>query len=116
MPKIKLTKGERLFLIRKRRGVSQAEFARRYGVSHDTLSKVEKGRKAPSYNITVRGRINPTPGELIVALRRRLNMSQGELAERLGVSKMTVIARENGRGDVEEVLKYLLRGDVHGQP
>lgn len=87
--------------------MSQADFAARYGVSHDTLSKVEKGRKAPSYDITVRGRINPTPEEMIVIFRRRLGLSQGELAEKLGVSKMTVIARENGRGDVEYVLSVL---------
>jgi transcriptional regulator with XRE-family HTH domain len=107
VPRIKLTKGERLFLVRRRRGVSQAEFARHYGVSHDTLSKVEKGRKAPSYDITVRGRINPTPPELVVVLRRRLGLSQAELAEKLGVSKQTILMREQGVGDVEYVLSVL---------
>jgi DNA-binding XRE family transcriptional regulator len=55
----------------------------------------------------VRGRINPTPPELVVVLRRRLGLSQAELAEKLGVSKQTILMREQGVGDVEYVLSVL---------
>lgn len=105
--KIKLTPGERLYLVRRRRGISQVDFAARYGVSHDTLSKVEKGELKPEHKITVYGRIAPTKGELITILRRRLGMTLDELAEKLEMSKITLMARERGKGDVDYVIAVL---------
>lgn len=104
---VKLTKGERLYIVRRRRGMSQEDFAARFGVSHDTLSKVEKGRKLPPHAITVYGRVAPTKGEQITILRRRLGLTIAELALHLDLSKVTMMARERGIGDVDYVLGFL---------
>jgi transcriptional regulator with XRE-family HTH domain len=105
--RVRLTNGEKLFIIRRRRGINQADFAARYSVSHDLLGKIEKGERPAPIRLTVR-KIPPlTVPEKIVVLRRRLGMSQRELAKKLGVTKQTMLKREQGVGDTEYVLSVL---------
>jgi transcriptional regulator with XRE-family HTH domain len=104
---VRLTNGEKLFIIRRRRKVNQADFAARYGVSHDTLMRIEKGKRPAPIRLTVREFPPLTKGEQIVILRKRLGLTQRELALQLDMSKPTLITRENDMGDTEYVLGFL---------
>lgn len=104
---IKLKKGELLYILRRRRGLNQAAFAKRYGITHDVLSEIEKGRRAVPPNLRPGGRIAPTKGERVTALRRRLGLSIPDLAHLFDISHITLIARERGEGDASEILDWL---------
>lgn len=111
-----LTKGERVYLLRRRLGKSQEDVADNIGISHDTLSKIEKG-VAPARltaallkgnSLLYRSRsVRPTKGELITVLRRRLGLTIAELALQFDLSKVTLMSREKDRGDTEYVLGFL---------
>jgi transcriptional regulator with XRE-family HTH domain len=98
--RVKLTKGERVFLQRRRYRLTQEHAARRMSMSHDTLSKIEKGKPvADGYgtsplSFVARG-LRPTKGEMITILRKRLGITLDGLADRLNVSRVTIFNREH---------------------
>lgn len=88
-----MTKGERLGILRRRERLSQAQYARVFGVSRDTYYKWENdvNSTAPSVDLT-----DITLPEACGVLRRRAGITQKELASILGVSRVTINRMERG--------------------
>lgn len=98
----RLTPAERLWLWRRLAGLTQAAAAGRLRVPLRSYQRAEAGNtgciappRAP----------RPSPGDLCALARRRSGLSLREAARRLGVSHVTLLARE-GRGDQQLVLAW----------
>jgi DNA-binding transcriptional regulator YiaG len=112
---MRLTHGEKLFLIRRRRGMNQDAFGARWGLTHDHLTKLERDM-APMPANMLPLKIRPTEGEIITVMRRRLGWTIKGLARYMRASHVTVIRAERGEGDVERYklsLIALLREGGH---
>jgi transcriptional regulator with XRE-family HTH domain len=97
---MRLTKGERLYLLRRRLNLTQESTARRMCISHDTLSKFEKGLPT-DYDFSGLSLIHracsirPTKGERITILRKRLGLTLMDLALQMDLSRVTLFNREH---------------------
>lgn len=93
-----LTQGERLWAWRKARGLTQAQAAGRLGTTRHRLQAMEAGAiDGQSLARRVRNSEVALPGLLALA-RRRAGVGLEGLAQALGTSRVTVLARE-ARGD-----------------
>jgi transcriptional regulator with XRE-family HTH domain len=99
---IKLTKGERLVIWRRRLRYKQKEAAAYFAVTVDTYADWEKGRREDVPVI----RLEPRPFELCYVLRRRARMTQKALAAQLGMTRLWVIKMEEGSAPVERLRAY----------
>jgi len=95
--KMIINNSEKLFLERRRDGLSQAEVADKLGVSQTTYAKREKFpfRTSDTENEYMKVKVN----EACVVLRRRESMKQIDIAKRLGVCRYTVNKMEKGQVD-----------------
>lgn len=88
------TKGEALFIWRRRRGLRQVEEAANRGVHPDVYRDWEADRRPDTQP---RQQLGPLkPHEMCVLLRRRAGMKQKELAQILGCTRLWVIKMEEG--------------------
>lgn len=87
-----LTRGEKLFLQRRRDRFSKYEQARILGVTYQIYVLWEEDRRHPP-DTTIHGL---TQLEQFVVLRRRAGMTQSSLAQRIGTSRQYLSAMENG--------------------
>ena len=51
MAKLQKLLGARVYELRKRVNLTQAQFAERVGVSNDTISRIERGIRSPSFDV-----------------------------------------------------------------
>lgn len=93
---------EDIKVARKRLGLSQQDLAEKIGVSKNTVYNYEQGKKIPESKITILRDIllsdhnTPTESEAFRIIRMNLQLTQAEIAERLGVHPRTIINYESG--------------------
>ncbi|MFH1637556.1 MAG: helix-turn-helix transcriptional regulator, partial [Candidatus Woesearchaeota archaeon] len=54
MAKLQKLLGARVYELRRRVNLTQAQFAERVGVSNDTISRIERGIRSPSFDVLER--------------------------------------------------------------
>lgn len=54
MAKLQKLLGTRVYELRKRGNLTQAQFAEKVGVSNDTISRIERGIRSPSFDVLER--------------------------------------------------------------
>jgi DNA-binding XRE family transcriptional regulator len=103
-----LTERERVYLWRRRRGLRQEDLAKRVGIHPDTLGERERGLdgKIGGRFAAYAAGLKPEPWETAVVMRRRKGLSQTVLAKKLGVTKPTIIAWEQGRWEWTRLAEY----------
>ena len=100
----RLTEAEKLFLWRRRLGLTQMEAAIKLGVSTDQIWTWEDGNmKIPMPTINV---VSPNDVEICVLKRRRANMTQKEVAKQLKVSRLWVNKMESGDVSVDRLVSF----------
>lgn len=102
----KLSKGERLYLERRRRGESTTEAAARYGVGRNKFANWERERDAVSDAPSVSLKSEPKPHEACQILRRRAGLEISELAEQVGVSRYWLRQMESGQVSVSRLVQH----------
>ena len=101
-----LTNGERLRIARRRRNLTQAQFARRFRVQLGAYKRIEadiaRGIRAPAIKRVL-------PFEACRVLRVRKGLTLGELAPRIGVSKWWLCLMERGAAPATTLLEFWTR-------
>lgn len=89
------TPGERFWLARRAAGLSGPEAALRAGLGKNALYEAERGlRPVPGLREARLKPVRPGLPELLALARRRAGTGLGGLAEALGTSRVTALARE----------------------
>lgn len=102
-PVITPSRGEALYVWRKRRGLNQVRAAEQHGVTPDKYREWEadRGEDIPR-KLVGRLRLN----EVCALLRRRKGQTQAQLAEELGCTRYWVVTMENGDGSLDRLLAH----------
>jgi DNA-binding transcriptional regulator YiaG len=116
------TSGDEIKEIRSKLDLSQSDFAEKLGVSAGTVSNWERGQSNPGSDTLeeIRDLAEQEPaedkeegdvlsGEDLKELRKDKDLSQSELAEKLGVSAGTISNWERGKGSVSETAREKLK-------
>ena len=107
---MKLTEGEKLFIVRRRAGHNQYEMSILYGVCESVYSRWELDKTKRTRDIGVVGfdlKCNGLKGfERCVILRRRDGMTQNTLAALIGVDRVWVNRMETGKENWEKLKEY----------
>lgn len=101
-----LTEGEKAMINRRRMQMTQADVAALHGVPQSKVSEWENGKGMPPMAM----RRNPLPLtelEELRLLRKHIGLTIEEVADKLGVSHVTVIAMEKGRRDPEPLVRLI---------
>jgi len=108
-----LTASEALYIDRRRRGMTQARYAKIHRTSVDKIHKWEAGLvpkdrdgeefPCPKVDITWS---QLSVNEQCVIMRRRNRMSRTDLADALGVSQQWVSQMERGRQNAAKLVSY----------
>lgn len=93
-----LTAGEALMLIRRRKGLTQTQFGKKFGLGQVSISSYETGLRAIHRVIPPKWfTLDPkelTKGENLRMLRYRMGLSVNEMAEKMRISRVTYFKRE----------------------
>jgi len=105
---MRTTNEEKLFIDRKRRGLSQTAMARRLGILGYVYRKMELGR------MVVPRSLAPRTGSLarheaLTLMRRRKGMTQRVLAARIGCCRLWVIQMESGIVPITKLSNFWLQ-------
>lgn len=101
----KLTAGERLFILRRRDGLSQTVEAGRQGVTRFIYGAWELDRNIP-YDLVIPIIEKLEPHERCVLYRRRAGKTQDAIAMDMDMSRYWVNLMENGRAPSDDLLWY----------
>jgi transcriptional regulator with XRE-family HTH domain len=102
---IHLTDGERLLLYRRRRGWTQLEAAKSYGVGVTLYKSWETAEVR--YKPPPRAQLNHVRArEVCFILRRRLGITQKELAARMGICRYWLYSMEQGDVSAKQLIEY----------
>lgn len=101
---LKPSKGESLFLGRRRANLKQAEAAEKYGVHVDIYREWEADRRTADQPWQRLGNIKLH--EKCVILRRRAKLTQRALAEKMGCTRLWVNQMENGDAPAVRLRDY----------
>lgn len=93
---MRLSKGERAYLRRRRAGLLQRDLAREQGVTRKAVMRWEADEIEPPRDLA-RALTRVAPLEELVIARRRSGLRADEIAEQLGRSRMAVWKMENGK-------------------
>ena len=122
-PKALKTLGDHLRKSRLDQGLLQKEVAARLGVSKDTVRNWELNRTKPDLRLIPRilsfldlerapGVDSSSAGELLVAHRRALGMSQSEMAKRIRIDPTTLSRWERGVQKQKLTKAAVLLGEI----
>ncbi len=101
-----IIEAEKLLIRRRRLGITQSEAAGLVGVPYRRYVEWERGeRDIPAKHIPRLGKLKPW--EQCLILRERHGMSQAEVAQALGRSRIWVGMMERGEVDCGELINYL---------
>ena len=100
---IRVTRGEKLLIERKRRGEKQIEAARRYetNLSYYCQWETDKSEENPR-----KSKMRLYGHERCALYRRRAGLMQKELAKKVGLSRYGVNLMENGRLRCRVLVEY----------
>lgn len=114
-----LSRGERLYLWRKRRGMIARDVVEHFGLSGGsrTVTDMERDRVPQEVIPELILEDGVQPWERCTILRRRAGWRIVDMAERMGLSHMTILAYERGDGGWENYVEWWsvrpsLRGDL----
>lgn len=92
---LKISKGEKLFLDRRKKGLTQPKMALALGIDYYRYRELEqKGHLDDTVKDITQ---NVCRGDYCTVMRRRLGLSQEEIAERLGTTRYIVNRMEMSR-------------------
>lgn len=102
---MRLRDEEAVYIWRRRRKISQAQAAREHGISLGEWKRMEAGRgiRKPMPVLPV---ATVNPGECCALERRRRSMSQGAVAEILGVTRQYVNMMERGAASAGTLVRF----------
>jgi len=106
MARIRLTPGERLRILRRREGKTQAQAAKAMDMPLSTYKAAEAGEDTPTWEIAVGEVGRLTDAEFCYISRRRKGLTLDDLAEQVGLSKWTICLMERGRAPIATLLDY----------
>ena len=104
-----LSTREKLFIWRKREGLSQNDAAKHFGVSRNEYTSWERMEEAMMRIPLTVSRVQTktlTPQERCVVHRRRAGMNQREVADALGLCRYTINLKETGKLPVDDLIAY----------
>jgi DNA-binding XRE family transcriptional regulator len=102
---IKPTNAEKLFLMRRRQGLSQLDMAKALGISPFAYGMLERGEVAVAqHSVSLSGPLSDA--ERCVLMRRRAGFTQKRVAKELGCSRAWVNKMERGEAKIDELLWY----------
>lgn len=102
------TPSEKLMVLRRRSGKTQAEFAKELGLALHVYGEVERGTmQMERATLVILDGIVLTESEKLTALRRRLGITQRIAALEMGVCRMTAAAMEEGKVDASPLWALL---------
>lgn len=101
---VSATRGERLFIARRRKGESQIDAAASRGVSVDIYADWEMDRRTHDQPHQQIGELKPH--EVFTLRRRRAGMTQEELAERLDCTRLWVVQMERGTVNCDRLREF----------
>lgn len=96
----RVTQNEYSFIMRNRNGTSQKQAAEASGVSRNTFGRKERLLNDEVVNTDL------TEVEICILLRKRFNLTQKELADRLGVTRFWVNQMEAGKATPTKLINY----------
>ena len=96
-----LTKGEHLFLQRRRLGLTQVEMAEYKSFTHWSYVKKEESKKKETGKL-----IRLTPFETCLLYRRRTGFTQAQVAAEMGITRKAVNKMERGIIPCDELIWY----------
>ena len=104
-----LTFAEKLFIWRHRAGMTQHQAARYLNMTGSRYTTLERGA-AEEMPTKLRNRTfdHLTPEETCVLERRRRGMTQEQVAEELGLSRVWVVRMERGLANSDKLVDYWL--------
>lgn len=103
-PLIKPTKGESLFIARRRKNINQSEAAEHFGVHVDIYREWEADRRVKDQPWQRLG--NLKFHEVCVILRRRKKWTQLQLADRIGCTRLWVVQMEAGEAPADRLRDF----------
>lgn len=110
MTATQLTKGERIFIWRRRKKLNQKQAGEELGLKRHEIFRIEKGLKVRC-GIPVQPLGNLKPLEICVLKRRRAKMTQTELGKKIGCSRWWVNQMELGLEDSGKLVKFWKKGN-----
>lgn len=103
-PLITPTKGESLFLARRRAGINQVEAAQRHGVHVDKYREWEADERTKDQPWARLGALKIN--EVCVLLRRRAGITQRQLAETMGCTRLWINQMERGEAPADRLREH----------
>lgn len=97
---------ERFYLWRRRQGYTQVQAAQHLRIAKRRLERWESGEIPVPEAFIPRPMIPAKTHEYCIIKRRRSGMTTTEVAEAMGISRVTLLKRENGKGKVSELAKF----------
>ena len=104
VPELELDDHEHLFLWRRRERLSQTDAAREFGLTRGVYQLCEEAKREIDFRYERQNGV--TPQEYCVLMRQRYGVTQEDIAEALGVSRVWVNMMEAGRAPVGKLLAY----------
>ena len=100
---------ERIELSRRRLGYTREDLARNLHVSESTVYNWETGKTTPEETVLANEEIIKTlhDYEICYITRKRLGLTQGQIAKGIGLSRYWVNMMEQGQKSPARLLKYL---------
>jgi DNA-binding XRE family transcriptional regulator len=104
VPQLDLDEHEHLFIWRRREKLSQTDAAREFGLTRGIYQLCEEAKRGIDFNFQRQRAI--TAQEYCVLMRQRYGVTQEDIADALGVTRVWVNMMEAGRAPVEKLLAY----------
>lgn len=99
-----LTDGERLYILRRRKGLTQAQMAATLGVHRNTYGPMELSTEDLGMVLEDLGEL--AEAEQCIIKRRREGMTQHELAKKMGISRQWLYYMENGEQSCAALVEF----------
>lgn len=112
---MRLTRSESFTLDRRRRGLSQSEEAALRGVQRHAYENLEAGHPEHATTLPIKTpKVSDVkPYERCFLFRRRQHMTQAQLAKAVGMSRVWVVAMEDGTADISPLTWYWAKQHDH---
>lgn len=104
VPELELDDHEHLFVWRRREKLSQTDAAKEFGLRRGVYQLCEEAKRPIDFRYERQDNI--TAEEYCVLMRQRYGITQVEIAEALGCSRVWVNMMETGKAPIDKLLAY----------